>query len=102
MPWKELSKTMIREEFVKRVLAKEKPKAALCREYNISRPTGDKWIKRYLNGESLSDKSKAPFKTVNKTPEAVEKLIVDYRKSHPAIGATKIRKILLNKGKTNI
>ena len=102
MPWKELSKTMIREEFVKRVLAKEKSKSALCREYNICRPTGDKWIKRYLNGESLADKSRAPFKTVNKTPEAVEKLIVDYRKSHPAIGATKIRKILLNRGELNI
>ena len=102
MPWKEISKTMIREEFVKRVLAKEKSKSALCREYNISRPTGDKWINRYLEGESLSDKSKAPFKTVNKTPEDIEKLIVNYRKTHPAIGATKIRKILLNQGKSNI
>lgn len=102
MPWKDISKTMLREEFVKRVLAQEKSKSALCREYNISRPTGDKWINRYLNGESLDDKSRAPFKTVNKTPEDIEKMIVDYRSSHPAIGAAKIRKILYNRGEANI
>jgi transposase-like protein len=33
-----------REEFVNRVLSQEKTKSALCREYGISRPTGDKWI----------------------------------------------------------
>ena len=38
MPWKEVSKTIMREEFVKRVLSHEKSKAALCAEYNISRP----------------------------------------------------------------
>lgn len=102
MPWKEKSKTMIREEFVKRVLSHEKSKSALCREYNISRPTGDKWIKRYLNGEDLSDKSKTPFKTANKTPETTEAVIVNYRKEHPAIGATKIQKILVNKGYENV
>lgn len=98
MPWKEKGITMIREEFVKRVLSHEASKSALCREYNISRPTGDKWIRRYLNNEPLSDRSKAPFKTANKTPADIEKLILDYRKEHPAIGATKIKRILENQG----
>lgn len=40
----------MREEFVKRVLLHEKSKSALCREYGISRPTGDKWVIRYLAG----------------------------------------------------
>ena len=102
MPWKDKSITMMREEFVKRVLAHEASKSALCREYNISRPTGDKWIKRYLNNESLTDRSKAPFNTANKTPNDIEQLIVNYRKSHPAIGAVKIRKILANQGYENI
>lgn len=34
-----------RMEFVQRVMHKEKSKSALCREYGISRVTGDKWIK---------------------------------------------------------
>ena len=98
MPWKDKGITMIREEFVKRVLSHEASKSALCREYNISRPTGDKWIKRYLNNEPLSDRSKAPFKTANKTSANTEKVIIDYRKKYPAIGATKIRRILLDEG----
>lgn len=102
MPWKDNSLAMIREEFVKRVLLNKETKTALCQEYGISRPTGDKWIKRYLNDEPLSDRSKAPFKTANKTPSDIEKLILDYRKSHPAIGAVKIRRILQNKGYENI
>ena len=102
MPWKDFSKTMIREEFVKRVLLNKETKTALCQEYGISRPTGDKWLKRYLDGESLSDRSKAPFKTANKTPANMEKIILDYRALHPAIGAVKIRRILQNKGYENI
>lgn len=35
MPWKEQVIETMREEFVKRVLAHEKSKAALCREYGI-------------------------------------------------------------------
>lgn len=47
MPLIERTKESMREEFVKRVLTYEKSKSALCKEYNISRPTGDEWIKRY-------------------------------------------------------
>ena len=53
MPWEETVIVTMREEFVKRVLSHEKSKAELCREYGISRPTGDKWIERYLNGQPL-------------------------------------------------
>lgn len=102
MPWKEKTVKMSREEFVKRVLSHEKSKSALCREYGISRPTGDKWISRYKAGEDLSDRSRAPFHTANKTAENTEKLVLDYRKSHPAIGAVKTHRILENSGYTNL
>jgi len=42
MAWDERTVEQMREEFVRRVLAQERSKAALCREYGISRPTGDK------------------------------------------------------------
>ena len=57
MPWKEKGLETMRKDFVERVLAHEKSKSALCREYGISRPTGDKWIARYLAGEKLEDLS---------------------------------------------
>lgn len=98
MPWKEKVIVTMREEFVKRVLSHEKSKAELCREYGISRPTGDKWIERYLNGMPLCDQSRAPHIVGNKTDDSIEKFIIDYRKKYPAIGAAKIHRMLLDEG----
>lgn len=98
MPWEERTISQMREEFVKEVLAQRKSKSELCREYNISRVTGDKWLKRYAAGECLEDRSRKPKSTPFKTPEATEKVILKYREDHPAIGAVKIRKILENEG----
>ncbi len=92
----------MREEFVKRVLSHEKSKSALCREYGISRPTGDKWISRYLAGEKLSDLSRAPKTLPNKTPSEIEAKIVKYRKDYPAIGAVKIKRIMENEKYTDL
>ena len=102
MPWKEIRVAQMREEFVKQALSGVKTKAELCREYGISRPTGDKWIARYLTGESLTDHSRRPDSVPTKTAPDTEKLIVDYRHEHPAIGAVKIRRILEDKGYTGL
>lgn len=102
MPWRYKTVSQTRKEFVERVLRGEKSKSALCREYGISRPTGDKWVNRYLNGDTLEDKSKRPFKTVNKTNEDIESLIVSQRRKEPAIGAVKIHKMLTEEGVCNL
>ena len=102
MPWEERTVIQMRKEFVERVLAQEKGKSALCREYGISRPTGDKWLARYLRGNALENQSSAPHSKPRKTPPETESLIVDYRREHPAIGAVKIRKILEDKGHTQL
>lgn len=102
MPWEEKRKETMRKEFVERVLSHEKSKSALCREYGISRPTGDKWIKRYLAEESLEDQSRAPKKSGNKTDVKMEQFIVNYRQKYPAIGAVKIHRMLENEGYTNL
>lgn len=61
MAWQERTVEIMREEFVKRALSMEKSKAALCREYGISRPTGDKWISRFLaGGAHVKSKPGAP------------------------------------------
>jgi len=87
-----------REEYVKRALSGEKTKVSLCLEYGISRPTGDKWIRRYLHGEPMSDQSKAPFHTPNKTSAAIEETIVALRRERPTLGAKKLKRILENRG----
>lgn len=98
MPWKEIRVARMREEFVKQVLSGVKTKAALCREFGISRPTGDKWISRYLAGEALDDRRRCPKTIPSKTPEEIEQRIVEYRTDHKALGAVKIHRILENEG----
>lgn len=98
MSWRNKTVEEERIDLVKRVLKKEKSKAALCREYGISRPTGDKWIKRYVNGEPMSDKSRRPFHTANKISLDAEKKIIEARQKEPAIGAVKTRKMLITQG----
>ena len=92
----------MREEFVRRVLAQERSKAALCREYGISRPTGDKWLERFQEGESMADRSRAPKTFPGRTPTDLEAKIVEIRKAHPALGAVKLRKIMENAGYTDL
>lgn len=102
MSWNEKGLETMREEFVKRVLSHEKSKSKLCREYGISRPTGDKWIKRYLQSETMEDRSRAPLHVSNKTPKEIEEFIVEYRRNYPVIGATKIHRMLQNEGYENV
>ena len=100
MSWEEKTVEQNREEFVKRVLSKERNKSSLCLEYGISRPTGDKWIARFKNGESLSNQSRAPFHTPRKTDDKTETLILDVRKKYPTIGAVKLKRMLEDEGET--
>lgn len=102
MPWKEKKVAQMREDFVRQALNKEKTKAELCREYGISRPTGDKWIARYLAGEEPTDQSRRPNTVPGKTDPSVEQLIVEYRQAHPAVGAVKIHRILEDAGQTEL
>jgi Integrase core domain. len=102
MPWETKTVEKSREEFVTRALALEASKTKLCREYGISRPTGDKWIARYQRGESLRDQSRAPFHTPIKTKPEMEAKILSLRQRHPAMGATKIKRMLENNGEHEV
>jgi len=103
MPWEAKTVEMTRAEFVKEVIAHHKSKARLCREYGISRPTGDKWLKRNKNGEGFRDRSHRPFKTPpNKTATETEQVIVERRQQEPGLGAVKLKRILENEGKQGL
>ncbi len=63
MPWKECSSVSQRVEFVR--LAQPEPGnlAELCRRCGISRKTGYKWLRRFMEAEesSLVDRSRRPM-----------------------------------------
>ncbi len=87
MPWKEQTIEMERREFVERALSGMESKSSLCREFGISRPTGDKWIKRALAGETLRDRDKNTASSAAKIDPEVEAKIVACRKEHSFLGA---------------
>ena len=66
-----------------------------CDRYQISRPTGYKWIDR-LETEGLKavdDRSRAPNRHPNRTPEHVEREILVLREKY-GWGATQLRQIM--------
>ncbi len=84
-----------RLKFVARILDGE-AMSSVCRDFNISRKTGYKIIKRYNESglEALTDRSRRPYRQANQLPVQVERLIVKLKKDYPHWGAPKIRERL--------
>lgn len=102
MPWERTTVDEKRKEFVARAVMREGTISALCREYGISRPTGYKWIERYLNGEDMCDRPHAPVNRPTRTCRNTELQILDVRDAHPTWGARKIHRFLVDKGETQL
>lgn len=101
MPWECKTVEKLREEFV--IAANNCSNfSSLCREFGITRKTGYKWLDRYAANVSLSDKSRKPLNIANKTPENIERLIINLRSENPGWGAKTIKKVLENQGFSNI
>lgn len=98
MPWRELSTVSQREEFVRLVESGVVSKAELCRRFGISRPTGDKWLKRAWAGLPLEDQSRRPRSSPGKTSAEVERAVIAVRKKNPAWGPRKIAWTLGRRG----
>lgn len=97
MPWKDKTVEELRKEFTE--AAKDSHNfSALCREFGITRATGYKWVRRYEEYGSLSDKSRCPNVIANKTPESVEQQIIKARSENPGWGAKKLKVNLERKG----
>ncbi len=72
----------------------------LCDRYQISRPSGYKWIDRIETEglKAVEDRSRAPNRHPNRTPEHVEREILVLREKY-GWGATKLRQILKSLGR---
>jgi transposase InsO family protein len=65
----------------------------LCRRFEISRKTGNKWLKRFheLGLEGLEDRSRRPKCSPKRIDQAIESEVLKLRKAHPAWGGRKLR-----------
>ncbi|HPJ33399.1 MAG TPA: IS481 family transposase [Spirochaetota bacterium] len=104
MPWNEVTIVSLRREFVNLALKEGANISLLCRRYNISRKTGHKWIKRFLDSgeKGLEDQSRRPLTSPLNTADEMEKLILKVRKDHPAWGGRKINQRLVDLGHTGV
>lgn len=93
MPWKETCSMDERMKFIGWYLQHEWSMAALCRAFGVSRKTGYKLVRRYLELglEGLKDMSRAPHYHPNAVSVDVEQHIVAARAQHPTWGPKKLR-----------
>lgn len=96
MPWRETCTVDQRAEFIRAWLSGRHTKTALCERFGISRPTGDKWLRRHaeLGMSGLADRSRAPLHHPNATPAEVVEQLVQLKRKHPSWGAIKLLDLL--------
>ena len=100
MPWRTESVMDQRVEFVLRARRREETIAALCREYEISRPTGYLWLQRYQSGGSvkaLAEHSRRPLRSPTRTGDELTAAVLAVRDER-GWGGRKIAKVLERRG----
>jgi len=92
MGWEGVTIMNQRVRFIAEYLNEYFPVNELCHQFNISRKTSYKWIKRYeeYGSEGLLDQSKRPHSRPHETDQAVIEAIVQARSKHPTWGAKEV------------
>lgn len=92
MSWLEVDKVEQRKVFILRYLNGERV-SDLCREYDISRKTGYKFIERFTKQgfDGLKDQSRRPHRIPKQTDECIVQLILNLKQSYPTWGPKKLK-----------
>ena len=100
MAWKTMDIHEQRVRFVIAATQRTRPFSALCAEYEISRPTGYLWLKRYrqLGVQGIAEQSRRPHRSPRRTDAALERQVVLVRQRYPDWGARKLRVVLARQG----
>lgn len=100
MPWKERTAMSEKNEFIIKTQQNGANISLLCHEFGISRATGYKWLRRYIeNGEpGLLEQSRRPHHSPNQTAIEVEEIILEVRSRFPSWGGVKIIEYLKRNG----
>lgn len=94
MPWNESTVISERNKFVRAYLSSAYQMTELCALYGVSRPTGYKWVRRFLEGgrAGLVDRSRAPQHCPHRMSEETQRWSIKARKRF-GWGARKLLKI---------
>ena len=99
MSWEETCAMEQRMKFVQRLNETDEAMTELCREFGVSRKTGYKWLRRYEAGgvSALADRSRAPQRQANATPDEQVQAVLQARGLHRRWGPEKLRAWLIRK-----
>ncbi len=100
MAWGTVDVDEQRMRFVVCASRREKTMQALCREFEISRPTGYVWLRRYQEGGlvAMAERSRRPRHSPARTPVGIEQRVVELREQRLDWGARKLRHLLAGEG----
>jgi transposase InsO family protein len=92
----ECRKMSLKMEFVEKASRPGARVAELCRQYEISRETGYKWLNRFKREgyDGLEEKSRAPQSSPLAKAEEMVHGILQAREAHPRWGPKKLRDLL--------
>ncbi|MCB1113315.1 MAG: transposase [Chlamydiia bacterium] len=98
MPWNEVKVVDQRKEFISQVLNKNFSFAQLCRQFEISRKTGYKWVKRFHDNGlyGLDNQPRAPHIRPRSVSDEVVDLVLGIKKRWTTWGQKKVHAYLKN------
>jgi len=96
MAWKVESIMSQRHEFCKLACEPGSNISALCQQFQITRRTGYKWLRRYREegADGLWDRSHRPHLSPDRTDAAVEAQVVALRLNYPYWGPRKLHRLM--------
>ena len=96
MAWGTVNVDEQRMRFVVSASRREKSLQRLCEEFQISRPTGYCWLRRYRAGgvAGVVERSRRPQHSPRKTPAEIEQRVIELRQQRPDWGARKLQVVL--------
>jgi len=101
MPWRAQSVMDERIRFVIAADRGDRSLSELCREFGIARSTGQRWLRRYREGDcridAVREHSRRPHQSPTRTAAAVSHRVVSLRLRH-GWGARKLRVLLAAEG----
>jgi transposase InsO family protein len=100
MAWKAMDVNEQRVRFVVEATKRARSFSALCAEYEISRPTGYLWVRRYRQQgvQGIAELSRKPHRSPTRTDATREQRVVQARLRYPDWGARKLKVVLEREG----
>ena len=100
MAWRSVDIQEQRVRFVVAASRREKTFGILCQEFEVSRPTGYLWLRRYQEQglAGIAERSRRPHVSPRRTGGEWEQQVVELRQRYPDWGARKLQVLLRRAG----